>query len=108
MYTPSKHVNTFHIAGFQHYEGAFVLDQLKPGTKLRIEAEPDNPYDPNAMALYLDSNMLGHIPKGEGGLMSLMHYYGHTDVFEAVVVQVNPEADPWKQVRVGIYITDNR
>lgn len=29
-------------------------------------------------------------------------------VLECRIMQVDKKADPWKQVRVGIYVTDNR
>ena len=35
-------------------------------------------------------------------------YFGHEDVFEAFVLGVDPEAEPWKQVRVGVRVRDVR
>ena len=40
--------------------------------------------------------------------LSTMLFYGHKKVFEARVMQVDPEAEPWKQVRMGIFVVDNR
>jgi hypothetical protein len=37
-----------------------------------------------------------------------MDYYGHADVFEVRILQVDKEAAPWQQVRVGVYIRDAR
>lgn len=107
MYEPSKHIATYHIAGFQHWDGALVLDQLKPGTPLTLAIEPDNPYDPEAVALFFDSVKLGYIPANESSLPFLMSYFGH-DVFELRVLQIDSQATPWKQVRVGLYIKDKR
>ena len=45
MYEPSRHISSFHIAGFQHYEGAMVLESMKPGGRLEMEPEFDNPHD---------------------------------------------------------------
>lgn len=108
MYEPSRIMSTFHIAGFQHHDGAFVLDKLKPGKKLKMVGEPDNPYDPNAIALRYKGVMLGYIPRIENSQFALMTYFGHANAFEARVLQVNPEAEPWNQVRVGIYVKDAR
>ena len=33
--------------------------------------------------------------------------FGHSDAFECHVMQANTQADPWKQVRVGIYVVDS-
>ena len=108
MYEPSKHVKTFHIAGFQHYDGALVFNQLKVGTVLDMAPERDNPHDPNAIELRFEETKLGYVPASENSLMAVMAFYGHDDVFEARVIQVDPEADPWRQVRVGVYVTDAR
>ena len=108
MYTPSKHLDTFFIAGFQHHDGALVLDQLKAGTKIAIVPESDNPHDPEAVALHFGETHLGYVPRIKNELLSLMCYYGHADAFECRVLQVKPDADPWEQVRVGIYVVDAR
>ena len=108
MYEPSKHLATFHIAGFQHHDGALVLDKLKPGKKLKMVLESDNPYDPNAIALHYKDTKLGYVPRTENEKLALLLFYGHKDVFEVRVLQVRPEEEPWKQVRVGVYVTDAR
>ena len=43
MYTPSRRMLSFYIRGFQYWDGALVLKKLKPGKKLALVAEPDNP-----------------------------------------------------------------
>lgn len=51
MYEPSRNIMTFHITGFQFWDGALVLDQLKVGMQLRLVPEFDNPHDPRAVAI---------------------------------------------------------
>lgn len=108
MYEPSRHLATYYIAGFQHWDGAFALGELRPGTTLRIVPEPDCKHDPEAVALYAGSLKLGYIPADECSLVSVASFYGHADVFEIRVLQVDPEAAPWHQVRVGLYFKDAR
>lgn len=108
MYEPSRHLATYFIAGFQHWDGALVLDQLKPGTELTLKPEPENPHDPDAMAIQFNNTKLGYIPASETAIVSVMSYYGHTDAFELRVLQVDREAEPWKQLRVGLYVSDAR
>ena len=108
MYEPSRHVSTCHIAGFQHYDGALMLDRLRAGAARDMVPQPDNPHDPDAIELRFEGTKLGYVPAVENGLMAVMAFYGHADVFEARVIQVDPEADPWHQVRVGVYVTDRR
>ncbi len=108
MYEPSRIMSTFYISGFQFHGGAFVLDKLKPGKKLKMVGEPDNPYDPNAIVLRYKGIKLGYVPRSENSQFALMLYFGHADAFEARVLQVDPEAEPWNQVRVGVYVKDKR
>ena len=108
MYKPSRQIGMFYVAGFQYYDGAFVLGKLKPGKKLKLVPQPDNPYDPNAIELRYKKTKLGYVPRSENGQIALLAFYGHKGVFEARVLQVDPEAEPWNQVRVGIYVTDKR
>ncbi|MBR0406258.1 MAG: HIRAN domain-containing protein [Eggerthellaceae bacterium] len=108
MYEPSRLVKTFHISGFQYHDGAFVLDKLKPGKKLKMVPNPENPYDPYAIELRYKKAKLGYVPRSENEILALAAFYGHKGVFEARVLKVDPEAEPWRQVRVGIYVTDKR
>lgn len=108
MYEPSRHMDTYYIAGFQHWDGALSLDKLEPGANLRLVPEPENPYDPEAVAIYFGDAKLGYIPASENSTVSLMCFYGHADAFELRVLQVDKEAAPWHQVRVGLYVKDAR
>lgn len=108
MYEPSRVLASFYIAGFQFGEGALVLDALKPGARLQMVAESDNPHDPSAIALFFEGKHLGYIPAEHNGLFAVMMHYGHADAFECVVQQVAPERSPWHQVRAAVYVLDLR
>ena len=51
-----------HLAGFSHWDGLALLDQIKPGVRLELRAEPDNPHDPSAIAALLDGRKIGYVP----------------------------------------------
>jgi hypothetical protein len=108
MYEQSKNFESFFIAGFKHWDGAFALPNLKVGQKLKLKPEPDNPYDPNAIAIYRKGTKLGFVPRGQNAVMAQLMHFGHKNVFEAYVLGVDPEADPWKQVYVGVRVKDVR
>lgn len=107
-YEPSKKVNGFHIRGFQHWDGSLVLNDMEVGAVLDLVAEPDNPHDPQAIAIYFKDSKLGYVPVGESEMLAVMFYYGHANAFEARVLQIDKDADPWEQVRVGIFVRDAR
>lgn len=108
MYEPSRQISSFYIAGFQYWDGALVLSELKVGERLRLVPEFDNPHDPSAMAIYRGKTKMGFVPGSENELLALMFFYGHSDGFELRVLQVSPDQKPWEQVRVGLYVTDAR
>ena len=107
MYKPSRLLASFYIAGFQYHDGARVLRKLKAGKKLKLVPEFDNPHDSEAVAIYCKKAHLGYVPQEASGWLPAMLYFGHADAFECRVMQVNAQADPWKQVRVGIYVADS-
>ena len=107
MSTRSRHMADFHIAGMRFGEGAAVLSKLKPGKKLTLVAEPDNPADLDAVAIYRKKVKLGYIPQEHNSLFAQLIHFGHGDVIECRILKVDPQADPWRQVRVGVYMIDN-
>ena len=85
-----------------------MLSGLKVGQKLELRPEFDSPMDPNAVAIYFEGTKLGYIPRDYNPLIAQLIYFGHGDIFEAFVLGVDPEAEPWKQVRVGVRVRDVR
>lgn len=108
MYEPSRQLCSFHIAGFQFWDGALALNDLRTGDNLQLVPEPDNPHDPNAVAIYHGQTKLGFVPAEHNEELSLMLYYGHGSAFELRVLQVAPDQEPWHQVRVALYVVDAR
>ncbi len=108
MYERSKQIDCFHIRGFQYWDGALVVSQMKVGDALEIQAEDDNPHDPDAVALYFEGSKLGYVPASNNAFLAQLLYFGHTDVVEARVLQVDLDEGPWNQVRVGLFIKDAR
>lgn len=108
MYEPSRRIDAFFIAGFQHWDGALVLNDLKPGMPVDLIAESENPYDPEAVALIYQGVKLGYVPASQNSLLSLLAFYGHAEILEARILQVKSDADPWEQVRIGVFVKDAR
>lgn len=107
-YEPSRNVEDFHLAAFAYYDGLEVVDQLKPGTYLDLLAEPTNPYDSEAVAIFYQGKKLGYIPKDHNTLISRMMFYGHGDILEARVQMVDLTVHPERQLRVVVKFKDNR
>lgn len=53
------------LAGFRHHAAANLWPALRPGTPLTLTPEQDNPYDPQAVAVYWLGRKLGYLPRSE-------------------------------------------
>lgn len=58
---------TVEVAGFRYYKG---MDLLKQGNSLvdrpvQFKAEPENPYDSHAVAIYSDGEPIGHVNRAQ-------------------------------------------
>lgn len=93
-----------YIAGFRYYEGMQdnVLAALAVGDELALRRQPDNPHDPNAIAIYtLDGRKLGYVPRSENLAPAVI---ADQDVpLSAEIVAVTTDAQPWERVRVRVY-----
>ncbi|WP_037496279.1 HIRAN domain-containing protein [Solirubrobacter soli] len=53
-----------HVAGATHRPDALASDEAQPGSALHLRAEPENPHDPNAVAVHLASGApVGYVPR---------------------------------------------
>lgn len=53
------------IVGSSFYPGASNwIANLKPGQAVRVERQPNNQYDSNAIAVFVFQQQLGHLPRG--------------------------------------------
>jgi hypothetical protein len=40
-----------------------ILGRLRPGDRLRLMREPENPHDPDAVAVYSETTHIGYVPR---------------------------------------------
>lgn len=99
-----KHLANIHIAGFGYWDGCEAFSSLKIGTKLELEREEDNKFDPFAVAIYYKDQKLGFIPREMNENISKMLDMGWGEIFEVIVNRVTPDARPEGQIEVAIRI----
>lgn len=99
-----EHLLNCDIAGFTYWDGAIAFEHLKIGTLLRLEFEPDNDYDPNAIALYYEDNKLGYLPRANNGEISKFLRMGYLDIFEVRVNRIDSQEHPEHQVGIIVYV----
>ena len=107
-YEPSREFLSFHVAGFSHWYGHEVMHKLVPGTKLRLVPEPDNPYDPCAVALYKGKTKIGFVPRACNADLAKLLHFGHGKIFECRVTQVDPTAHLEHMVHAKVLVRDMR
>jgi hypothetical protein len=59
-----RHVFVTLVAGISHYPDAADLPEFAPGSEIVLRPEPDNPFDPNAIAVWNASGsvQVGYLP----------------------------------------------
>lgn len=107
-YEPSRSLIDFHIAGFGYHEGLDVIEHLNIGTKVDLRFEPDNPHDPEAVAIYYEDTKIGYVPSEKNSDIFRFLYFGHDDLFEAFINMTDLQAHPERQLRVVVRIRDAR
>ena len=58
------------LAGFRYHAAAEVWPELRVGDALGLEREPDNPHDPNAIAVTWRGRKLGYVPKRDNAALA--------------------------------------
>ena len=101
MAAQSRYMDDFNVAGMRYWDGATVLDKLKPGKKLRLVAEPRNRHDPNAVAIYRKDVKIGYVPRANNAMIAQLLRFGHHDVVECRILKVDSKADTWNRCASG-------
>lgn len=108
MYEKSRNMLNCHIAGFAYCDGLEVIDQLKIGAFVALVAEPDNPYDSEAVAVYFDGVKLGYLPRAVNSAISTLIAFGHADLFEVRISHLDLTAHDEKKLSITVKVVDRR
>lgn len=99
-----------HLAGRKYHDADLVWDDLRVGMEVRLEREPDNRFDANAIQVIFNLDgedyLLGYIPRNENGKMAVLMDAGW-DIFNCRISRLNPESHPEDQVQLTIRIKRN-
>lgn len=58
------------LAGFRHYDGAGFWRDMKPGDRLELVREPENPYDAGAIRVEWRGRKLGYVPQRDNAAVA--------------------------------------
>jgi len=88
------------VAGFEFHEGDAIWPSLAVGAKLALMREATNSHDPDAVAVYFQSNKLGYVPRTENRAIAGMLDRG--ECLEASISKLSIGEDPWQRIRITI------
>ena len=91
------------VAGFQYHDGDAVWPRLAEGDALRLQREPDNPYDGKAVAVYWRTAKLGYVPRWANATVAQM--IDRNERLAARIVRLRKSEDPWRPVEISISAT---
>jgi hypothetical protein len=88
------------VTGLSHYQYNHCVDNIKVGTPVTILADPNNRYDPNALAVHVrdttgDLRPIGWIPKALNMVAAEARRQGY--IISATVIRHRPDRDNFQQ-----------
>ena len=104
----SKYYMDCHLAGRKYHDADLVWDQLRIGLRLRLEREPDNRYDPEAIQVVFNNDgedfLLGYIPRGDNQRLSPFFDMDRGEMFDCRISRISPEKHPEEQIQLTVRI----
>jgi hypothetical protein len=93
----------FPIAGWRHYDGESVVQEFIEGTKVTLQPEPDNDWDPSAIRIHSPSGAhVGYVP-------AVYSWYLESAVsnsaYTAEVCDIESSGDPQRRIRLLVTVT---
>lgn len=91
------------VRGFKFYQGPGLISQMQKGELLSMVREPQNEYDPCAIALHYNNKKIGFIPAEQNELLSRLM---DADVVELIaeITHIEPDAATWENIHIAVYV----
>lgn len=90
------------LAGFRHHEAPRLWPALRGHDILTLVREADNPYDPDAVALYWKGRKLGYLPRGKNFMVARL--LDGARPLSARVESLRPKADRNARIRIEVVL----
>ncbi len=101
------HLDSFHVAGFQYYNGASVWAELELGTKLDLVPEPENRHDEHAVAITYKNSKIGFVPSQRNTMLAKLLNAGYLSrALELIVQKKDSSEHTERQLYVGLFIKE--
>lgn len=97
------------LAGRKYHDADMVWEYLRVGDKLRLEYEPNNGFDSNAVQVIYnyegEDYLLGYLPRNNNETISAFLQMGWNHIFDCRISKLNAAAHPEEQIHLTVRIT---
>ncbi len=90
------------VAGFRHYRGMELLNEMEVNDLIELRREPKNLYDDFAIALYWQQEKIGFIPAEFNETIARLLDAEALPLL-ASITHLHKEVKPWENVGVAVY-----
>jgi len=90
------------LAGFRYHAAAEVWHELRVGDALGLEREPDNPHDPNAIAVTWRGRKLGYVPRRDNAALAWGLDGGAP--LQARISRLAPHPNPARRIEIEVFV----
>ena len=89
------------VAGLQYYDGPRCIQTIRPGDRLDLVREPDNPYDEKAIVIHAPNDgKLGYLPRYLNEIPAALLDYGKK--LHAFVNHADPATPHWDMLDITV------
>jgi HIRAN domain-containing protein len=90
------------LAGFRYHAAEEVWHELRVGDPLRLEREPDNPHDANAIAVTWRGRKLGYVPRRDNAALAWGLDRGAP--LQARISRLAPHPNPARRIEFEVFV----
>ena len=90
------------LAGFRYHAAAEVWHELRVGDALALAREPDNPHDPNAIAVTWRGRKLGYVPRRDNATLAWGLDRGAP--LQARISRLAPHPNPARRIEIEVFV----
>jgi hypothetical protein len=90
------------LAGFNYHQAPAVWRAMRVGDALKLEREPDNVHDAQAISVRWQGHKLGYVPRAQNATLAWAMDRGES--LDARVSRLQPHRDPRKRIEFEVYV----
>lgn len=90
------------VRGFRFYEGPKIINEINKSGLLELVREPDNQYDPCAIALHFNGKKIGFLPMESNEMLSIL-MDAELIALQAEITYIETQAADWEKIHIAVY-----